>query len=73
MRDWKEAMDLLYARFADLPQSSPEAQEVWREIETGKAALRKHILATQTRAPRRIPRENIYRLSNAPVRRMASR
>lgn len=52
MRDWKEAMDLLYARFADLPQSSPEAQEVWREIETGKAALRKHILATQTRAPR---------------------
>ncbi|HBJ87447.1 MAG TPA: hypothetical protein DDZ88_27040 [Verrucomicrobiales bacterium] len=52
MRDWKEAMDLLYARFADLPQSSPEAQEVWREIEAGKAALRKHILATQTRAPR---------------------
>lgn len=52
MRDWKEAMDLLYARFADLPQSSPEAQEVWREIESGKAALRKHILATQTRAPR---------------------
>jgi|UniRef100_UPI0037834AE4 hypothetical protein len=52
MRDWKEAMDLLYARFADLPQSSPEAQEVWREIEAGKAALRRHIIASQTRAPR---------------------
>lgn len=52
MRDWKEAMDLLYARFADLPQSSTEAQEVWREIEAGKAALRRHIIASQTRAPR---------------------
>jgi pSer/pThr/pTyr-binding forkhead associated (FHA) protein len=52
MRDWKEAMDLLYARFADLPQSSTEAQEVWREIEAGKAALRRHILASQMRAPR---------------------
>jgi len=52
LRDWKEAMDLLYARFADLPQSSPEAQEVWREIEAGKASLRRHIIASQTRAPR---------------------
>ena len=52
MRDWKEAMDLLYARFADLPQSSSEAQEVWREIEAGKASLRRHIIASQTRVPR---------------------
>ncbi len=52
LREWKDAMDLLYARFADLPQASPEAQEVWREIETGKAKLRQYIISTQTRVPR---------------------
>lgn len=54
LRDWKEAMDQLYARFAALPQSSPQAQELWREIETGTATLRRHILSTQTRTLPRI-------------------
>lgn len=52
LREWKDAMDLLYARFADLPQASPEAQEVWREIESGKAKLRQYIISTQRRSPR---------------------
>lgn len=52
LREWKDAMDLLYARFAELPQASPEAQEVWREIESGKAKLRQHIVSTQMRVPR---------------------
>jgi chromosome segregation ATPase len=52
LRTWKDAMDLLYARFAELPQASPEAQEVWREIESGKAKLRQYIVASQMRVPR---------------------
>lgn len=52
LRDWKEAMDQLYARFAALPQGTPESQDLWREIETGKAMLIKHIMSLHTRVPR---------------------
>lgn len=52
LRDWKEAMDQLYARFAALPQGTPESQNLWREIETGKATLIKHIMSLHTRVPR---------------------
>lgn len=52
LRDWKEAMDQLYARFAALPQGTPESQDLWREIETGKAMLIRHIMSLHTRVPR---------------------
>lgn len=52
LRDWKASMDQLYARFAATPQGTPESQAIWKEIETGKAMLVKHILSLQTRVPR---------------------
>lgn len=52
LRDWKESMDQLYARFAALPQGTPESQDLWREIEAGKAMLVKHIISLHTRVPR---------------------
>jgi len=47
LRDWKDAMDLLYARLAALPQDSPEARDLWHEIEKEKAGL--HNLITTAR------------------------
>jgi len=47
LRDWKEAMDQLYARLATLPQDSPEARDLWHEIEKEKAGL--HALITTAR------------------------
>lgn len=52
LRDWKESMDQLYARFASVPQGTPQSQEIWREIEGGKATLIKHIMSLHTRVPR---------------------
>ncbi|WP_294384768.1 hypothetical protein [Prosthecobacter sp.] len=48
LRDWKEAMDLLYARLATLPQDSSEARDLWREIEREKNGL--HDLITTARS-----------------------
>lgn len=39
LREWKEAMDQLYARLDTLPQDSPEARDLWHEIEKEKAGL----------------------------------
>ena len=39
LRDWKEAMDQLYARLAELPQDSAAARDLWHEIEKEKAGL----------------------------------
>lgn len=41
LREWKEAMDKRYSRLAALPENSEEAKELWREIESEKANLRK--------------------------------
>jgi pSer/pThr/pTyr-binding forkhead associated (FHA) protein len=50
LRDWKEAMDLLYARLATLPQDSPEARDLWREIEKEKTGLHDLITAARSQA-----------------------
>ena len=50
LRDWKEAMDLLYARLATLPQDSAEARELWHEIEKEKAGLHELITTARTQA-----------------------
>jgi len=47
LRDWKEAMDQLYARLAELPQDSAAARDLWHEIEKEKAGL--HELITTAR------------------------
>src|SRR4029079_11779978 len=43
LRDWKQAMDQRYARLAALPEDSPEARELWREIEGEKGNLKQLI------------------------------
>lgn len=48
LREWKEAMDGLYAKLATLPQESAEARALWHEIEKEKAGLLK--LITDARA-----------------------
>jgi len=50
LRDWKEAMDQLYARLATLPQDSAEARELWNEIEKEKAGLHELITAARSQA-----------------------
>jgi pSer/pThr/pTyr-binding forkhead associated (FHA) protein len=39
LREWKDAMDQLYARLATLPQDSSEARTLWHEIEKEKTGL----------------------------------
>jgi pSer/pThr/pTyr-binding forkhead associated (FHA) protein len=55
LRDWKEAMDLLYARLATLPQDSAEARDLFREIEKEKAGLHQLITAARTQAHAAVP------------------
>ncbi|OYW70301.1 MAG: hypothetical protein B7Z37_31155 [Verrucomicrobia bacterium 12-59-8] len=50
LRDWKEAMDLLYARLATLPQDSAEARDLFHEIEKEKAGLHQLITTARTQA-----------------------
>lgn len=50
LRDWKEAMDQLYARLAELPQDSKEARELWREIEKEKEDLKNLISTARSQA-----------------------
>jgi len=50
LRDWKEAMDLLYARLATLPQDSTAARDLWHEIEKEKAGLHELITTARTQA-----------------------
>lgn len=50
LREWKEAMDLLYARLATLPQDSTEARDLWHEIEREKAGLHELITTARTQA-----------------------
>jgi len=50
LRDWKEAMDQLYARLAMLPQDSVEARDLWHEIEKEKAGLHDLITTARTQA-----------------------
>ncbi|MDP1587455.1 MAG: hypothetical protein Q8M07_06935, partial [Prosthecobacter sp.] len=50
LRDWKEAMDQLYARLATLPQDSPEARGLWHEIEKEKSGLLELITTARTQA-----------------------
>ena len=55
LRDWKEAMDLLYSRLATLPQDSPEARHLWHEIEKEKAGLHELIVTARTQAHGEMP------------------
>lgn len=48
LREWKEAMDQLYARLATLPQDSPEARELWHEIEREKSGLLDLVTSART-------------------------
>ena len=50
LRDWKEAMDQLYARLATLPQDSAEARQLWHEIEKEKAGLHELITTARSQA-----------------------
>jgi chromosome segregation ATPase len=50
LRDWKEAMDQLYARLATLPQDSAEARDLWHEIEKEKAGLHELITTARSQA-----------------------
>lgn len=50
LRDWKEAMDQLYARLAKLPENSKEARELWRTIEKEKDALKDLICSARSQA-----------------------
>jgi len=50
LRDWKEAMDQLYARLATLPQDSAEARDLWHEIEKEKAGLHELISTARSQA-----------------------
>lgn len=50
LREWKDAMDQLYARLATLPQDSPEARDLWHEIEKEKAGLLDLITAAKAQA-----------------------
>lgn len=49
-REWKEAMDQLYARLSELPQDSSEARELWHEIEKEKEDLETLISTARTQA-----------------------
>lgn len=69
LREWKEAMDQLYARLATLPQDSPEARELWHEIEREKSGLLDLITTARTQAHPGAPeasRRNA--LPSAPVK-----
>ncbi|MDZ4403013.1 FHA domain-containing protein [Prosthecobacter sp.] len=55
LREWKEAMDQLYARLATLPQDSPEARELWHEIEKEKSGLLDLITTARTQARAGVP------------------
>lgn len=50
LRAWKEAMDQLYARLSTLPQDSPEARQLWHEIEKEKEGLHALIINARTQA-----------------------
>ena len=50
LREWKESMDQLYARLAKLPQDSPEARDLWHEIEKEKASLHSLISNSHTQS-----------------------
>ncbi len=49
-REWKEAMDQLYARLSELPQDSSEARDLWHEIEKEKEDLETLISTARTQA-----------------------
>lgn len=68
LRDWKEAMDLLYARLATLPQDSPEARDLWHEIEKEKAGLRELISTARTQAQATTPDNQAAEQAPAPVK-----
>ncbi len=55
LRDWKEAMDQLYARLATLPQDSAEARDLWHEIEKEKAGLLDLVTTARTQAHAPVP------------------
>ncbi|WP_156345410.1 hypothetical protein [Verrucomicrobium spinosum] len=46
LREWKECMDIRYARLASLPEDSDAARELWREIEGEKSNLRNLIVGS---------------------------
>lgn len=64
LRDWKEAMDQLYARLASLPQDSAEARDLLHEIEKEKAGL--HDLITTARTQTGAEKPQVLRAA-APV------
>lgn len=49
-REWKAAMDQLYARLSELPQDSSEARDLWHEIEKEKEDLETLISTARTQA-----------------------
>lgn len=52
LRDWKEATTQRKARLADLPKDSPEARDIWNEIENEKEALLSLLTTPHSRGPR---------------------
>ncbi len=68
LRDWKEAMDQLYARLSTLPQDSPEARDLWHEIEKEKAGLHELITTARTQAHAGVPGATGSSISRMPVK-----
>lgn len=64
LREWKEAMDQLYARLATLPQDSPEARDLWHEIEKEKSGLLELITTARSQVSAGAP--EAARLNAAP-------
>ncbi len=71
LREWKEAMDQLYARLATLPQDSPEARDLWHEIEKEKADLHSLIVTARTQAQGVSLREAVRHSDNTAPRQSA--
>lgn len=67
LRDWKEAMDLLYARLGDLPEGSEEARDLWREIEKEKSDLKALIANARSFMPQKAGAARVSTAQTAPV------
>ena len=68
LRDWKEAMDQLYARLATLQQDSAEARDLWHEIEKEKAGLHQLITTARTQAHAGEPEASQAAVKTTPPR-----
>lgn len=65
-REWKEAMDQLHARLGGLPPDSPEARDLWHEIEEGRQDLKSLVSTARTQAQEAAVAESPTMVQGAP-------